>query len=606
MERSTWRAAALRGSAIARLPLLLLAVTVGVGSFLLAGSEALEAADPGTTDVHVVLSGYGEVTVSRSDVPDKYLCDLTQYQQDQCLIPSVPDDTTLTLVAVATKTPESTASSFLGWSRPPECDTGSTCQVTTDAEAEDDEWITAHFSPLTLTVRVDNGATGTITASGEATGDKIAPDCTGDCIIGEFAADERVTVTGKSDDGEAIWGFGCDPWEVNPPPGACVLTMSGTENWVVVGFGAPCSNCSPEFNFGVNLRVDRVGDGQGSVTGSGDDADPGRNKWSINCGSDCDDDDIQYQTRVRLTASPTPGTDSVFDRWMGPPCLSDEVCTFTVGKYPKVRAIFKKKAAPPPPPPPRPPPPPPPPPRLPPDVELTKVANRSTASVGETVRFRIDARIKSGAATKVVVTDTLPANVELVSTRANRGQGCTGSRTITCDLDFLSGTLIATVEVVVRVTAAGEIVNSASASVQPSDPQPSNNTATARVTVEQPPDEGEETGSQKGVTRTGTARADVLRGTPYADVLNGLGGNDRLFGLGGADKLFGGRGADVLDGGVGRDVLDAGRGNDLVRALDRTRDTVRCGPGRDRVIADRSDRISVGCERVVRRTQPLP
>jgi uncharacterized repeat protein (TIGR01451 family) len=560
-----------------------MAVTVAVGSFLLAGSEPLEAADPGTSDVYVVLSGYGEVTVSRPGVPD-YLCNLDQYQQDQCLIPSVPDDTKLTLEAVATPTPTSKESRFLGWSRP-ECDTGSKCEVTTAAETADEEWIAAQFSPLTLIV--DVLGEGTLTASGPTTG-TVTRDCNNEeCFIDEFAAGERVTVTGESNEGAAEWGFGCDPYEANPPP--CILTMSGVENWVTVGFGQS-PNPSPPFNFGVNLRVDRDGDGQGSVTGSGHDADSNRDDWSIDCGSDCDEEDVQYQTRVRLTARATPGTDSEFDRWTGPPCLSQEVCTFTVGKYPKVRAIFKKTERTPP--------------RQPPDVELTKVADRSTASVGDTIVFRIEVRIKNsgGAANKVVVSDTLPATVELVSARANRGQGCTGSQTITCDLDFLSGTLVGTVEAVVRVRAAGEIVNRASASVQPSDPNPSNNTATARVIVEQPPDEGEESGSQKGVTRTGTARADILRGTPYADVLTGLGGNDRLFGLGGPDRLVGGRGADMLNGGAGPDVLDAGRGNDLIRARDRSRDTVRCGPGRDRVIADRSDLILPGCERVARRS----
>ncbi len=214
--------------------------------------------------------------------------------------------------------------------------------------------------------------------------------------------------------------------------------------------------------------------------------------------------------------------------------------------------------------------------------------------------FRIDARIKnSESASKVVVTDTLPANVQLVSARANRGPGCSGSATITCDLDFLSGAIVGTVEVVVRLTAAGEVVNTAGATVQPSDPVPSNNTATARVTVGPDTDEGPP--PKKGVKLTGTARADVLRGTPYPDRLTGLGGNDRLLGLGGVDTLLGGRGADTLDGGPGRDVLDAGRGNDVIRARDRTRDTVRCGPGRDRVVADRSDLVARGCERVARR-----
>ena len=89
-------------------------------------------------------------------------------------------------------------------------------------------------------------------------------------------------------------------------------------------------------------------------------------------------------------------------------------------------------------------------------------------------------------------------------------------------------------------------------------------------------------------------------------MLSGLGGNDRLFGLGGPDRLFGGRGADMLNGGAGPDVLDAGRGNDVIRARDQSRDIVRCGPGRDRVIADRSDVILVGCERIVRRSPTPP
>ena len=38
-----------------------------------------------------------------------------------------------------------------------------------------------------------------------------------------------------------------------------------------------------------------------------------------------------------------------------------------------------------------------------------------------------------------------------------------------------------------------------------------------------------------------------------------------------------------------------------IAAADGTRDTVRCGKGRDRVVADRVDRVSRDCERVKRR-----
>ena len=86
----------------------------------------------------------------------------------------------------------------------------------------------------------------------------------------------------------------------------------------------------------------------------------------------------------------------------------------------------------------------------------------------------------------------------------------------------------------------------------------------------------------------GTRRADVLRGTPATDLLRGGAGDDRLTALAGDDCLV---------GGSGRDVIDAGAGDDVIDAADHRRDVVRCGPGSDRVRADRADRLS-GCEHV--------
>jgi Tol biopolymer transport system component len=81
----------------------------------------------------------------------------------------------------------------------------------------------------------------------------------------------------------------------------------------------------------------------------------------------------------------------------------------------------------------------------------------------------------------------------------------------------------------------------------------------------------------------GTAQADNLRGTELRDLLYGLGGDDRITGGGGEDDLHGGSGDDVL------------------LARDRSRDRLDCGPGRDRVVADRRDVIAHDCERVLRR-----
>jgi hypothetical protein len=107
------------------------------------------------------------------------------------------------------------------------------------------------------------------------------------------------------------------------------------------------------------------------------------------------------------------------------------------------------------------------------------------------------------------------------------------------------------------------------------------------------------------MTRRGSAGANVIVGGSYGDRLFGGRGNDLLRGRGGPDRLYGGRGrdrvfgdtgSDLIVGGPGRDRLVGGRGADTIRARDGAVDTINCGPGRDRVSADRKDRISSNCE----------
>ncbi|MCA1679575.1 MAG: FG-GAP-like repeat-containing protein [Actinobacteria bacterium] len=93
---------------------------------------------------------------------------------------------------------------------------------------------------------------------------------------------------------------------------------------------------------------------------------------------------------------------------------------------------------------------------------------------------------------------------------------------------------------------------------------------------------------------------DRLSGGSGGDRLSSGPGRDRLSGARGNDRLSGGSGNDRLSGGQGRDRLSGGSGNDMINSNDRKRETVLCGPGRDVVRADRSDRLR-GCERV---TQP--
>jgi Ca2+-binding RTX toxin-like protein len=98
---------------------------------------------------------------------------------------------------------------------------------------------------------------------------------------------------------------------------------------------------------------------------------------------------------------------------------------------------------------------------------------------------------------------------------------------------------------------------------------------------------------------------DLLQGTegphftgpPDRDLLRGGPGRDTLLGDGGADSLFGGPGGDRLVGGRGVDVFDGGPDADRLRSADGRAETVRCGSGADRLLADAADRRA-GCEAV--------
>jgi hypothetical protein len=103
-------------------------------------------------------------------------------------------------------------------------------------------------------------------------------------------------------------------------------------------------------------------------------------------------------------------------------------------------------------------------------------------------------------------------------------------------------------------------------------------------------------GTRGDDTLTGSGRDDVIIGKAGNDRLGGLGGDDTLVGGAGRDRLAGGSGHDTLVAGPGRDRLMGGRGRNTINSQDGTRDTARCGPGWDTVVADASDVVPASCE----------
>jgi Ca2+-binding RTX toxin-like protein len=109
-----------------------------------------------------------------------------------------------------------------------------------------------------------------------------------------------------------------------------------------------------------------------------------------------------------------------------------------------------------------------------------------------------------------------------------------------------------------------------------------------------------------------------LIGNGGADELRGGDGSDKVDGGTGDDKLDGGFGDDTIVGGPGRDRISADlaggdcgplwckipHGDDVVQARDGEADSISCGAGTDRVVADADDTVAPDCEEVDRQQRP--
>jgi hypothetical protein len=98
----------------------------------------------------------------------------------------------------------------------------------------------------------------------------------------------------------------------------------------------------------------------------------------------------------------------------------------------------------------------------------------------------------------------------------------------------------------------------------------------------------------------GVALAALIKGDDGPNTLVGTPKGDAIYGYGGADRIQGRGGADALYLGGGQDHGHGGHGDDYVRAVDRSKDDISCGPGSDRARANPGDDIEAGCEKVIR------
>ena len=122
------------------------------------------------------------------------------------------------------------------------------------------------------------------------------------------------------------------------------------------------------------------------------------------------------------------------------------------------------------------------------DVGVSKTANAATAAIGDNVTYTsVVTNHGPGVATGVAFDDALPAGQTFVSVTTTRGT-CSGTTTVNCAIGTLNVGESATIVLVVRMTAAGRITNTARIGALQSDQNVGdNNTAAAVVTVAAPP-----------------------------------------------------------------------------------------------------------------------
>jgi uncharacterized repeat protein (TIGR01451 family) len=118
------------------------------------------------------------------------------------------------------------------------------------------------------------------------------------------------------------------------------------------------------------------------------------------------------------------------------------------------------------------------------DLSISKSDAPDPVLVGETLVYGLTVRNDGpDAATGVMVTDTLPANVTFVSATPSQGSCTQAGGTVTCALGSVATGATATVEIRVTPQAKGTITNTATVTSAVFDPDLTDNQATATTEV---------------------------------------------------------------------------------------------------------------------------
>ncbi|MGE0820512.1 MAG: SBBP repeat-containing protein [Candidatus Binatia bacterium] len=117
------------------------------------------------------------------------------------------------------------------------------------------------------------------------------------------------------------------------------------------------------------------------------------------------------------------------------------------------------------------------------DLKLTMTDDPDPIAVGNNITYTLTVtNLGPDIATNVMVTDTLPSDVTLLSATPSTG-ACTGTTTVTCSIGTLTLTQTATITIVAQALTAGAPINKASVTSSGPDLDVNNNDASVVTSV---------------------------------------------------------------------------------------------------------------------------
>ena len=120
------------------------------------------------------------------------------------------------------------------------------------------------------------------------------------------------------------------------------------------------------------------------------------------------------------------------------------------------------------------------------DAAVTASATPPAINVGGAAEYAFTVSNGGVASQPITLTDTIPSGLTVLAAASGSGSCATAAQTVTCTISGLAAGSSTPVSIIVSASGAGGFVDAATVVTPLSDPNPANNSAAARLTVNAP------------------------------------------------------------------------------------------------------------------------